>query len=125
MPGTLWMKPTTRAIIEGNVPRGSTFLYTDEASNYPGVHAHHTIVCHSIKEWGRDDDGDRVREVHCNSCEGAGIGLRTFLRIFRGVHKYYLADYVATYETMADAKRLSTAVVGQMCFGERLHTRTS
>jgi transposase-like protein len=60
-----------------------------------------------VKEWARDDDGDGVREVHCNSCEGAGTGLRTFLRTFRGVHKYYLADYVATYETMANAKRIT------------------
>jgi hypothetical protein len=97
------VKPTTRTIIEGNVPRGSTILYTDEASNYPGVHPRHASVCHSVKEWARDDDGDGIREVHCNSCEGAGTGLRTFLRTFRGVHKYCLADYVATYETMANA----------------------
>jgi transposase-like protein len=80
------------------VPAGSTILYTDEASNYPGVHAQDASVFHSVKEWTRDDDGDgvrEVREVHCNSCEGAGTGLRTFLRTFRGVHKYYLADYVA------------------------------
>ena len=118
-------KPTTRTIVEGNVPPESTILYTDEASNYPGVHAQHASVCHSAKEWARDDDGDGVREVHCNSCEGAGSGLRTFLRIFRGVHKYYLADYVATYETMANAKRITSIVIRRMCYGDRLHTKTS
>lgn len=82
-------KPTMRIIMEGNVPPESTILYSDEASNYGGVHARHASVCHSVKEWARDDDGDGVREVHCNSCEGAGIGLRTFLRTFRGAHKYY------------------------------------
>ena len=117
-------KPTTRTIIEGNVLAGSTILYTDEASNYPGVHAQHASVCHSVKEWARDDDGDGVREVHCNSCEGAGTGLRTFLRTFRGVHKYYLADYVATYETMANAKRITPTVIRRMCCGDRLHTQT-
>lgn len=81
-----------------------------------GVHAHHASVCHSIKEWARDDDRDGIREVHCNSCEGAGTGLRTFLRTFRGVHKYNLADYVATYETMLNAKRITPAVVRRMCF---------
>jgi transposase len=73
-------KPTTRTIIEGNVLAGNTILYTDEASNYPGVHVQHASVCHSVKEWA-PDDGD------------AGIGLRTFLRTFRGVHNH-LADYV-------------------------------
>jgi transposase len=117
-------KPTTRTIIEGNVPPQSTILYTDEASNYPGVHPQHASVCHSVKEWARDDDGDGVREVHCNSCEGAGAGLRTFLRPFRGVHKYYLADYVATYETIVNAKRITPTVVRRMCFGDRMHTKT-
>jgi hypothetical protein len=96
-----------------------------EGSNYGGVHQRHASVCHSRNEWARDDDGDGVREVHCNSCEGAGTGLRTFLRGFRGVHKFYLADYVATYETMANAKRITSAVVQRMCFGDRMHTSTS
>jgi transposase-like protein len=118
-------KPTTRTIVEGNVPRDSTILYTDEASNYPGVHPQHATVCHSIKEWARDDDGDGKREVHCNSCEGAGSGLRNFLRIFRGVHKYYLADYVATYEMIANTKRITPAIVQRMSFGDCLHTKIS
>ncbi len=117
-------KPTTRTIVEGNVPPKSTILYTDEASNYPDVHAQHASVCHSVKEWARDD-GDGVREVHCNSCEGAGTGLRTFLRTFRGVHKYYLADYVATYETMANAKSITSTVIRRMCYGDCLHAQTS
>jgi transposase-like protein len=118
-------KATTRTIVEGNVPPKSTILYTDEASNYPDVHPQHACVCHSIKEWARDDDGDGKREVHCNSCEGAGTSLRTFLRTFRGVHKYYLADYLATYETMANAKRITSTVIQRRCFGDRLHSETS
>jgi transposase len=116
-------KATIRTIVEGNVPPECTILYTDEASNYPGVHAQHASVCHSAREWARDDDGDGVCEVHCNSCEGAGAGVRTFLRPFRGVHKYYLADYVATYETIVNAKRITPPVVRRMCFGDRLHTQ--
>jgi transposase len=118
-------KPSTRTVVEGNVVPGSTILYTDEGSNYGGVHPHHASVCHGRKEWARDDDGDGIREVHCNSCEGAGTGLRTFLRGFRGVHKYYLADYVTTYETMANAKQITPAVVQRMCFGDCPHTSTS
>ena len=34
-----------------------------------------------------------------------------------GVHKQYLRLYVACYETMANAKRITSAVVRRMCFG--------
>jgi hypothetical protein len=69
-----------------------------------------------------DDDGDGVREVHCTSYEGAGTSLRTYLRTFRGVHKYELADYVATYETMANAKRITPTVWSGACVSATLCT---
>ncbi len=102
-----------------------TLFFTDEASNYTGVHPQHKTVCHGQGEWARDDDGDGRREVHCNSCEGAGAALRTFLRVFRGVHKFYLAEYVATFETLTNAKRICPAVVIRMCFGDCLHSKPS
>jgi len=59
-------------------------------------------VCHKDEsgrqEWARDDDGDGLREVHCNTSEGLWTGLRNFLRPFRGVNKKYLAQYVAVFE---------------------------
>ena len=99
-------------------------LYTDEWSGYnraDGLGVGHRTVRHGRdasgqREWARDDDGDGVREAHCNTCEGAGAGLRTFLRGFRGVHKFYLAEYVATYEAMTNAKRVTPEIVRQMCF---------
>ncbi len=117
-------KPTTRTIVEGNVPPECTILYTDEASNYGDVYAQHASVCHRVKEWARNDDGDGVRDVHCNRCECAGTDLRTFLRTFRGVHTYYLADDGAAYETMAHAKRITPTVIRRMWCGDRLHTQT-
>jgi transposase len=30
-----------------------------------------------------------VREIHCNTQEGLWTGLRNFLRLFRGVSKWY------------------------------------
>ena len=33
--------------------------------------------------------------------------------------------YVATYETMANAKRITSVVIRWMCFGERMPTKTS
>jgi transposase-like protein len=52
----------------------------------------------------------------CNTCEGTGAGLRTFLRPFRGVHKAYLHLYVTTYEALVNAKRVSPALICRMCW---------
>jgi transposase len=106
---------TCRNLIADNVPPGSTLLYTDEWRSYRGSHPCHATVSHGVREWARDDDGDGRREVHCNSCEGAGAALRTYLRAFRGVHKQYLHRYVATYEAMVNTKRITPTLIQRMC----------
>lgn len=111
-------RPTTQDILASALPETDSVLYTDEATHYAGLHPDHHTVCHAAHEWARDEDGDGVREVHCNSCEGLGAALRTYLRPFRGVHKFYLAEYVATFETLFNAKSISSAVVQRMAFGE-------
>jgi hypothetical protein len=111
-------KRTCDDLIVENVPVGSTMLYTDEWQGDHGSHATHASVCHSTHEWARDDDGDSRREVHCNTCEGAGAALRTYLRAFRGVHKPYLHLYVATYEAMVNAKRVTPHLIRRMCVGD-------
>jgi len=83
--------------------QGEVVLNTDEWSGYNGVAKSgrgHSTCCHAPgkREWARDDDGDGVREVHCNSMEGVWTGLRNFLRTFRGVSKRYLGQYVAMFE---------------------------
>jgi transposase len=88
----------------------TTSLYTDESSAYNQVAATgrgHATVCHSQHEWARDDDGDAIREVHCNALEGIWTGLRNFLRPFRGVHKEYLSLYVAMFEWAHNLKRVT------------------
>lgn len=78
-----------------------TELNTDESKAYNRVSDSgrvHKTVCHSAKEFARDEDGDGFCEVHCNSCEGLWTGVRNFLRPFRGIHKRYLAQYVAMFE---------------------------
>jgi transposase len=75
-------------------------VYTDEWAAYdqlPEVGRSHATVCHAAGEWARDDDGDGVREVHDNTLEGIWTGLRNYLRMFRGVNKVYLAQYVAIF----------------------------
>ena len=112
---------TCQEIIEECVPPGAA-LYTDGLSGYVAVGKEHCSVhgrvFHRKCEWARDDDGDGVREVHCNGCEGMGAGLRTFLRVFRGVSKHYLPDYVALYEATFNSKRVTPALVRAMCLGE-------
>jgi|APFre7841882630_1041343.scaffolds.fasta_scaffold174681_1 transposase-like protein len=49
-------------------------------------------------EYARDEDGDGFCEVHCNTMEGIWVGLRNFLRPFRGIHKKYLHLYVGMFE---------------------------
>jgi len=55
-------------------------------------------------EYARDDDGDGIREVHCNTMEGIWTGLRNFLRPFRGVSKWFLAGYVAIFQCAHNLK---------------------
>ncbi len=84
---------------------------TDEWQAYsslPDRDRGHVTVCHGRREWARDDDGDGVREVHCNTMEGIWTGLRNFLRVFRGVHKEYLSQYVAMFEWSHNEKAVST-----------------
>lgn len=105
---------TCRRLIAENVPVGRTWLYTDEWQSYRGSHPSHGTVCHGMREWARDDEGDGRGEVHCNTCEGAGAALRTYLRAFRGVHKRSLHCYVATYEAMLNAKRGTPQLIRRM-----------
>jgi transposase len=39
-----------------------------------------------------------VREVHCNTLEGLWTGVRNFLRPFRGLSSWFLAQYVAIFQ---------------------------
>ena len=48
--------------------------------------------------WARDDDGDGVREVHCNTREGTWTSVRDFLRRCYGVSKRYRAQYQAIFQ---------------------------
>ena len=90
--------------------RPGAAVSTDESSAYARLawdgYAHATVA-HSRKEWARDDDGDGVREVHCNTLEGLWTGLRTFVRPFRGVNKVYLEQYVKMFEWSYNIKAVN------------------
>jgi len=90
--------------------RPTSAVFTDESNAYNHVGEtgrSHSTVCHSQGEYARDDDGDGKREVHCNTMEGIWTGLRNFLRLFRGVHKKYLAQYVAIFEWSHNLKKVT------------------
>ena len=94
---------------------------TDEWQGYNGLRAMgrgHATVCHAAHEWARDDDGDGVREVHCNTLEGLWTGMRNFLRLFRGVSKKYLHQYVAMFEWASNVKRATPEFLGALLGGK-------
>lgn len=92
--------------------RPDATVYTDEWRAYNHLHEtgrKHSAVCHmpGQREWARDDDGDGIREVHCNTMEGIWTGLRNFFRPFRGISKYYLSQYLAVFEWAHTLKRVT------------------
>ena len=68
----------------------------------------HATLCYSKGEWARDDDGHGVRQDHDNTLERVWTGLRNFLRLFRGVNKTYLYQYIATFQWSFNVKRAAT-----------------
>ena len=112
-------------VVEDNTAPDSA-VYTDEWCGYarlPELDPYHATVCHSpgVREWARDDDGDGLREVHCNTLEGLWAGLRTFLRPFRGVSKWFLDEYVGIFVWVQTLKAVTTDFLRAL-FGLRLTT---
>lgn len=100
-------------IIAATVGAGAT-VNTDQFRSYErleGLGHPHVTVDHGRGEYARDDDGDGVREVHVNGIEGRWTGARNFLRVFRGVNKVYLQQYLAVYEWTSNAKRMCLAML--------------
>ncbi len=66
-------------VVHSSVPQDATILYTDEWGAYARI-AEQLKTKHATvrqgrqgdgsREWDRDDEGDGIREVHCNSCAG-------------------------------------------------------
>jgi transposase-like protein len=78
-------------------------IYSDDWNGYARLKKHqrqHHTCSHlpGHRVWADDQDGDGIRETHCNGLEGLWTGVRNFLRIFRGVHKDYLQQYAAVFQ---------------------------
>lgn len=89
-------------------------VYTDEYQSYNHIARLHATVSHGCKEWARDDDGDGIREVHCNAIEGLWTDVRNFLRPFKGVHKKFLAGYIAIREIRRNYKRITPYFIADL-----------
>ena len=112
--GPVFLRQTLRSTVKAIEPvvlratAPGTVVHTDEWHAYDHLddrgREHHSVN-HNRREWARDDDGDGLREVHCNTIEGHWVGLRNFLRPFRGVSKWGLDLYVAFYQGMHNSRR--------------------
>ena len=91
-----------------------THVYTDEYDSYNHLERPQARVTHGANEWARGADGDGIREVHTNTCEGMWAGLRTFLRPLRGVHKRLLSGYVAIHEFRVNLERISVHFIAAL-----------
>ena len=94
----------------GTGPHGSTAA--DERSHR--IARTPATVTHRRNAGARDDDGAGMRAVHTTTPAGMGAGVRTFLRVLRGVHKRYLRGYVAIHECHVNLKVLSVRVIAAL-----------
>jgi len=116
---------TDRKTLEAHVHKYTSAectVYTDDWKAYNHIIRSHATVCHSAREWARDDDGDGIREVHTNTVEGMWTEVRNFLRPFKGVHKGYLSGYIAIAEFRRNLKRISPAFISSIV---KVHTSYS
>jgi transposase-like protein len=115
--GRLWLRVGHRSgsaeLVAATVlpaTKPGAMVYTDDWNGYKPLGRRdrgHATVNHNRGEFARDDDGDGVREVHCNTMEGIWTGLRNFLRPFRGVNKVYLEQYVIMFEWAYNLKAVT------------------
>jgi transposase len=101
--------PTPREVVRRRT--GPTVLVsTDEwaaSDRLPELARWHATVCRTAGEWARDEDGDGVNEVHDDTREGIGTGLRNSLRKSRGVNKTELARDVAVFRWASNIKAVT------------------
>ena len=74
----------------------------------------HAVVRHGDGEWARNDDTDGIRETHINTIEGVWTTVRNFLRPFRGVHKKFLAGYIAICELAINIKSVTVEFISKL-----------
>jgi transposase-like protein len=109
---------TTAATLVSHVhqftrPTAQVTVYTDENRSYFQIERHHLIVAHT-DTWAWDADEDGIREVHTNTIEGLWTDVRNFLRRFKGVHKRFLAGYVAICEHRRNQRWITPEFIAEL-----------
>ncbi len=108
------VQDTTQATVRAHVEQvtgAGTQVSTGEYESYAPIARSQSTVCHGLREWARDADGDGMREVYTNTCEGMWAGLRTYVRVFRGVHTRYLSGYVAVHACRVNRKAITAEFI--------------
>ena len=123
--GRLWVRVgrrnwTAEVVHQTVLPatQPGAMVYTDDWTAYKPLKRcgrGHASVNHNKGEYARDDDGDGIREVHCNTLEGIWTGLRNFLRPFRGVNKVYLEQYVIMFQWSYNLKAVNDDYLRILC----------
>ena len=91
-------------LIKRHVAKG-TRVYTNEYDICSSLvdWGYDKSVCHSKKEYARDDDGDGIYEVQVNTMEGFWSLLRSWLRPHRGISQESLPLYPGFFEFVHNA----------------------
>ena len=114
--------PATRTSLSSSYTQKTATCYTDDWQGSTPLQRAPSTVCHTQKEWARDDDGDGVRKVHTNTIEGLWTTPRNFLRPFRGVHKKHLKYYLAMREHSINLKRITPKFMARLVAEHHLVT---
>ena len=90
----------------------TAIVYTDGWRGYNRMDRSHVIVHHGNGEWTRDDNG--ILETHIITIEGVWTTVRNFLCPYRGVHKTFLAGYIAICEFAIDIKSVTVEFISKL-----------
>jgi len=107
---------TIAPLIKDTIADG-TMVYTDEYAIYNPLQSWgyaHKTVCHSSREYARDEDGDGFCEVHVNTMEGFWSLLRSWLRPHRGISQEKLPLYLGFFEFVHNAKKRGKALLSTL-----------
>jgi transposase len=107
---------TIQPLIQATIAPG-TLVLTDEYDIYCRLTQwgyHHKSVCHSAREYARDEDGDGFHEVHVNTIEGFWSLLRSWLRPHRGISQESLPLYLGFFEFVHNARNRGKRLLGAL-----------
>lgn len=107
---------TIKPLIKAPIVPGTNVM-TDEDDIYakrPAWGYDHKTVCHSKREYARDEGGDGFCEVHVNTIEGFWSLLRSWLRPHRGISQELPPLYLGFFEYVHNIRKRGKALLGSL-----------